>query len=120
MEDSVTMATETAARVTESKSIHAWESGAAASAEALTAWVSARLAAHESSLAELLAVKGERTPANSLLLYDKAIEHLTLAGAQAGILNSVAADKGGARPGADGSAARGDGGKRVEPEPRGV
>ena len=45
------------------------------------------------ALAALLAVKGERTPENSLLLYDKAIEQLTLAGAQAGILNSVAADK---------------------------
>jgi thimet oligopeptidase len=87
------MATETAAGVTENKSLHAWEAGGAASAEALTAWVSARLIAHEASLAELLAVKGERTPENSLLLYDKAIEHLTLAGAQAGILNSVAADK---------------------------
>ncbi len=87
------MATETTGSATESKSIHAWEAGAAASAEALTAWVSARLAAHESSLAELLAVNGERTPGNSLVLYDNAIEHLTLAGAQAGILNSVAADK---------------------------
>ena len=75
------------------QALHVWEAGGAASAEALTAWVSARLAAHEGSLAELLAVKGERTPGNSLLLYDKAIEHLTLAGAQAGILNSVAADK---------------------------
>jgi thimet oligopeptidase len=85
------MATETAAG--ESKTLHAWESGGAESAEALTAWVSARLAAHESALAELLAVKGERTPQNSLLLYDKAIEQLNLAGAQSGILNSVAADK---------------------------
>ncbi len=75
------------------QALHVWEAGGAASAEALTAWVSARLAAHEGSLAELLAVKGERTPGNSLLLYDKAIEHLTLAGAQAGILNSVATDK---------------------------
>jgi thimet oligopeptidase len=41
----------------------------------------------------LLAVEGERTPENSLLHYDKAIQHLSLAGAQAGILNSVAADK---------------------------
>jgi thimet oligopeptidase len=40
-----------------------------------------------------LAVEGERTPANSLRLYDEAIEQLSLAGAQAGILNSVAADK---------------------------
>src|ERR1700689_1123038 len=87
------MATETQAGATENKNLHAWEAGAAASAEALTAWVSARLNAHEAALAELLAVKGERTPENSLLLYDKAIEHLNLAGAQAGILNSVAADK---------------------------
>jgi len=87
------MATDTAGGVTESKNLHAWEAGAADSAEALTEWVSARLAAHESALAALLAVEGERTPQNSLLLYDKAIEHLNLAGAQAGILNSVAADK---------------------------
>ena len=73
--------------------IHVWEAGGARSVEALTAWVGARLAAHESALAALLAVEGERTPENSLLLYDKAVEELSLAGAQAGILNSVAADK---------------------------
>ena len=73
--------------------LHAWQAGGAASAEALAAWVSARLAAHENALAALVAVEGERTPGNSLLLYDTAIEQLNLAGAQAGILNSVAADK---------------------------
>jgi thimet oligopeptidase len=73
--------------------LHVWESGGAASAEALTAWVSARLAAHETALAALLAVEGERTPENSLRHFDAAIEQLSLAGAQAGILNSVAADK---------------------------
>jgi thimet oligopeptidase len=76
--------------------LHAWEAGGAASAEALTAWVSARLAAHEAALAALLAVpesiKGPRTPQNTLSLYDVAIEQLNLAGAQAGILNSVAAN----------------------------
>jgi thimet oligopeptidase len=75
------------------QSLHVWEAGGASSPEALTAWVDARLAAHESALAALLAVKEPRTPRNSLLLYDTAIEHLSLAGAQAGILNSVAADK---------------------------
>ncbi|HEY1805415.1 MAG TPA: M3 family metallopeptidase [Terracidiphilus sp.] len=75
------------------QSIHVWVAGGAASAEALTAWVSARLSAHESALAELLAVKGDRTPANSLIHYDKAIEQLGLAGAQSGILNSVATNK---------------------------
>jgi thimet oligopeptidase len=76
------------------QALHVWEAGGVTSIEALTEWVSARLAAHESALAALLAVEGERTPENSLLLYDTAIEHLSLAGAQAGILNSVAADKG--------------------------
>lgn len=76
-----------------SKDLHAWEAGGAASAGALTAWVSARLAAHQAALAALLAVEGPRTPENSLRLYDIAIEQLALAGAQAGILNSVAADK---------------------------
>ncbi|HZP06197.1 MAG TPA: M3 family metallopeptidase [Terracidiphilus sp.] len=79
---------------TENKNIHAWDDGGAASAAALTAWVGARLAAHENALARLLAVQGERTPENSLSLYDEAIEQLNLAGAQAGILNSVAEDKG--------------------------
>src|ERR1700722_1626257 len=73
--------------------LHAWEAGGAESPEALTAWVSARLAAHEAALAVLLAIKGKRTPQNSLRLYDAALEHLTLAGAQAGVLNSVAAVK---------------------------
>jgi thimet oligopeptidase len=72
--------------------LHAWEAGGATSAEALTAWVSARLAAHEAALAALLAVEGPRTPENSLRLYDMVIEELNLAGAQAGILNSVAAN----------------------------
>jgi thimet oligopeptidase len=74
-------------------SIHAWKSGGASSAEALSAWVGARLAAHEAALAVLVAVKDPRTPENSLRPYDEAIEQLNLAGAQAGVLNSVAADK---------------------------
>jgi thimet oligopeptidase len=73
--------------------IHVWEAGGASLAEALAAWVASRLAAHEAALAALLAVEGPRTPENSLRLYDAAIEQLSLAGAQAGILNSVAADK---------------------------
>jgi thimet oligopeptidase len=73
--------------------IHTWEVGGAASAEALSGWVSARLAAHESALAALLAVQGPRTTENTLRHYDEAIEHLSLAGAQSGVLNSVAADK---------------------------
>ena len=87
------MSAETPAAVAATEDIHVWEAGGAQSAEALAAWVGARLAAHEASLAALLAVEGPRTPANSLRLYDAAIEQLNLAGAQAGVLNSVAADK---------------------------
>src|SRR6185437_5012309 len=87
------MAVETvAAAVT--KDVHSWDAGGASSAAALEAWVGARLAAHEAALAALLAVEGPRTIENTLRLYDAAIEHLALAGAQAGVLNSVAADKG--------------------------
>ncbi len=87
----MTAGTLAAAAVTEE--IHVWEAGGAGSAEALAAWVASRLAAHQAALAALLAVEGPSTPENSLRLYDTAIEQLSLAGAQAGILNSVAADK---------------------------
>ncbi len=73
--------------------LHAWESGAHQSAEALSAWVGARLAAHEAALAALLAIDAPRTPENTLRFYDAAIEQLSLAGAQAGVLHSVASDK---------------------------
>jgi thimet oligopeptidase len=73
--------------------IHAWEAGGATSPDALSAWVSARLAAHEAAIAALLAVEGPRTIENTLRLYDAAIEQLALAGAQAGVLNSVASEK---------------------------
>jgi thimet oligopeptidase len=86
------MPTETTS-VSSAQDLHVWEAGGAASAEALTAWVGARLAAHEAELAALLAVEGERTTDNSLRHFDAAIAELGLAGAQAGILNSVAADK---------------------------
>jgi thimet oligopeptidase len=73
--------------------LHAWECGGGVSADALHAWVSARLAAHEAALQALLAVDHPRTPENTLRFYDAAIEQLGLAGAQAGVLNSVAAAK---------------------------
>jgi thimet oligopeptidase len=87
------MPVESIAATAVTKELHAWESGGAKSAEALTAWVGARLAAHETALAALIAVEGKRTPENTLRLYDAAIEQLSLAGAQSGVLNSVAADK---------------------------
>jgi thimet oligopeptidase len=86
------MPLETVAAAAVTEDLHAWEAGGAESAEALSKWVAARLAAHEAALAALLAVEGSRTPENSLRLYDAAIEQLSLAGSQAGVLNSVAAD----------------------------
>ena len=74
--------------------LHVWECGGARSAEALSNWVSERLARHEAALAALLAIDVPRTPENTLRLYDAALEQLSLAGAQAGVLNSVAPDKG--------------------------
>ncbi len=73
--------------------LHAWECGGAQSAEVLSKWVSERLAAHEAAIATLLAIDAPRTPENTLRLYDAALEQLSLAGAQAGVLNSVAPDK---------------------------
>jgi thimet oligopeptidase len=87
------MSAEKPAVLDATEALHAWEAGGATSAEALSAWVGARLAAYETALAALLAVKGPRTPQNSLRLYDAALEQLNLAGSQAGVLNSVAADK---------------------------
>ena len=52
------MPTETVAAAHVTEDLHAWEAGGAKSAEALTAWVSARLAAHEAALAALLGVVG--------------------------------------------------------------
>jgi thimet oligopeptidase len=87
------MPADAVAAIAVTEEIHAWDAGGAASAEALAAWVSARLAAHEEALAALLAVEGTRTLENTLRLYDTAVEQLSLAGSQAGVLNSVAADK---------------------------
>jgi thimet oligopeptidase len=72
--------------------IHAWD-GADLTVESVKNWVSDRLAASEAAIAALLAVTGDRTPENSLRLYDVALEQLNLAGAQAGLLNSVASEK---------------------------
>src|SRR5215469_6109144 len=73
--------------------LHAWEAGGAESAEALSSWVDTRLKAHSAALDAMLAVDHPRTPENTLRLYDAAIEQLSLAGSQAGVLNSVAAEK---------------------------
>ena len=74
------------------KAIHPW-GGGELTVESLKGWVGERLAASDAAITALLAVEGKRTPENSLRLYDVAIEQLNLAGAQAGVLNSVASEK---------------------------
>jgi len=90
--DLAPISSESPAAVT--RALHAWDTGGAESADALSTWVSGRLSAHEAALAALLSVAGPRTVENTLRLYDAALEQLSLAGSQAGILNSVAPDKG--------------------------
>ncbi|HEY9125873.1 MAG TPA: M3 family metallopeptidase [Acidobacteriaceae bacterium] len=74
------------------KAVHPWDGGEL-TADSLKDWISDRLAASDAAIAALLAVEGKRTPENSLRLYDVALEQLNLAGAQAGVLNSVASEK---------------------------
>src|ERR1700760_1410496 len=74
------------------KAIHPWDGGEL-TAESLELWVGERLAASDAAIAALLSVAGKRTVENSLRLYDIAIEQLGMAGAQAGVLNSVAPEK---------------------------
>ncbi len=81
------------AAVAVTEDLHAWEGGWSRLRRSLGSLGSARLAAHEAALAALLAIDVPRTPENTLRLYDAAVEQLSLAGSQAGVLNSVAADK---------------------------
>ena len=81
-----------AAALQVTSAIHIWDGGEM-TAESVKGWVSERLAAFESAIEALLAVEGMRTVENSLRLYDVALEQLNLAGAQAGVLNSVASEK---------------------------
>lgn len=78
-------------------SIHGWlASGGELTAESFSNWVGQRLAAAESALTALVAVREHtsepRTLENTLLPFDQAIEQLNLAGAQSSVLNSVASD----------------------------
>ncbi len=74
---------------------HPWTSaqGARLTPEAFAAWAGERLAAHQAAIDRLLAVTGERTPANSLQPYDQAVAELASASTQVGLLDSVYPDK---------------------------
>ncbi len=74
--------------------LHAWAVAvnggpAAITPDHLNAWVHARISAQQSAINQLLAVTGPRTVDNTLRLYDNAVDQLSLAGSEAGLLNSV-------------------------------
>ena len=97
-----------------------WEAGGATSAEALTAWVSARSLLTRMHWPRCWPLRARACRKTRCGHYDAAIEQLSLAGAQAGILNSVAADKA-VRDQAQMEAQRvAMAGSALEPESRGV
>ena len=80
-----------------SLSLHPWTSGdapgGAISSADLEAWVDARLARHQRSIDQILAVEGPRTVENTLRAYDDAVAELSAAGSQTGLMDSVYPDK---------------------------
>ena len=71
--------------------LHAW--AGRLDPESLSSWVARHLAAHNTAIDQLLAVEGPRTVGNTLVPYDRAIAELGVAGSEAGLLHSVAAEK---------------------------
>ncbi len=61
--------------------------------EQLEAWTTGKLSAHASSLEQLLAVSGARTPENTWRPYDDAVSALSVAASECSLLNSVHPDK---------------------------
>ena len=80
-----------------SVSLHPWTSGdapgGAISSADLEAWVDARLARHQRSIDQILAVEGPRTVENTLRAYDDAVAELSAAGSQTGLMDSVHPEK---------------------------
>ncbi len=67
--------------------LHIWSG--LGDAEQASAWVESHLEACRAKVAELLAVTGERTVANTLKPYDSACWHLRMAGSQSGVMFMV-------------------------------
>ena len=59
----------------------------------LAAWVHGHLDAEQEAINQLLAVKEQRTVANTIAPYDRAVAELSLAGSEAGLLYSVSPEK---------------------------
>jgi thimet oligopeptidase len=71
--------------------LHAWAGDL--DPESLKTWVRRHLDAHKAAIERLLAVQQPRTVDNTLVPYDQAIAALGIAGSEAGLLHSVAAEK---------------------------
>ena len=67
--------------------LHLWSG--ASTAEATKGWTESHLAASRGKIAELLAVEGVRTVANTLVPYDRACWQLRMAGSQSGVMFMV-------------------------------
>src|SRR5580698_5728392 len=67
--------------------LHLWNGGG--TADTAKQWTEMHLAASREKVAELLAVEGTRTVANTLALFDKAQWHLRMAGSQTGVMFMV-------------------------------
>ena len=82
-----TLASAAQAAASKNDPLHAWVGGD--DPARLEQWVNARLAAEQASINKLLAVKGDRTVANTLAAYDEALNQLALAGNGANLLFTV-------------------------------
>jgi len=71
--------------------LHLWGStgNGASTAEATKSWTESHLSASRAKIAELLAVEGARTVANTMVPYDRACWHLRMAGSQSGVMFMV-------------------------------
>ena len=85
------VAASAASSPTDSSDIHAWERGD--DPAALDAWVHEHLKRADADIAQLLAVKGTRTNANTLRPYDEALNEISLAQFQSSVLYGVGATK---------------------------
>jgi thimet oligopeptidase len=71
--------------------LHAWTGDL--TPESLKTWVDHHLRAHKTAIDQLLTVQEPRTLDNTLVLYDRAVAALGVAGSEAGLLHSVCREK---------------------------
>ena len=71
--------------------LHAWAGDL--TPDSLKTWVDHHLQAHRTAIDQLLTVQEPRTVDNTLVLYDRAIAALGIAGSEAGLLHSVCQEK---------------------------